>query len=362
MRTLTKTRAPRQRGGALLTVLWLSAGLAAIAFSVSSTVRAETDRVSTSADGLRAQYLANGAVERGIDWLYWGYTGAAPNRPDGSPRFWRPNVSRMTMAFPSGDAIVEVIPESAKMDVNHAAPEDLYHVILSVSGDPNRAHRIADAIVARRTPAPVSTFPAQSASIQEIEELLSMDGMDPELFYGNYVADSSGRLFARGGLRDCLSPWGSPGPYDVNTASPALMEAAGTPPDEVQALVAHRQTAPFNTMIEVREIAPVTPKLTIGGGIKIYTLRATARLRRATGDYSEVVRTAAATVQLPDPRRRPLLPPVVLRWYGDAWSQAIVPPFAGMPAPGGNVAGQPGFSRPDLEPTLAVLNLRGTAR
>ena len=33
-----------QKGSALLAVLWMSAALAAIAFSVSSTVRSETDR------------------------------------------------------------------------------------------------------------------------------------------------------------------------------------------------------------------------------------------------------------------------------------------------------------------------------
>ena len=37
----------RLRSGALLAVLWLSAGLASIAFSVSAMVRSETERVST---------------------------------------------------------------------------------------------------------------------------------------------------------------------------------------------------------------------------------------------------------------------------------------------------------------------------
>ena len=35
----------KERGGALLTVLWVSAALAAIAFSVSMSIRAETDRL-----------------------------------------------------------------------------------------------------------------------------------------------------------------------------------------------------------------------------------------------------------------------------------------------------------------------------
>jgi hypothetical protein len=198
------------------------------------------------------------------------------------------------------------------------------------------------------------------ASIQETEELLSMDGMDPELYYGNYIADSAGRLYARGGLRDCLSPWGSTGPFDVNTASPALLEAIGIAPGAVAQITARRQTQPFQTMSEVLEIAAVAPRLSLGSGISIYTLRAAARLRRADGSYSKVVRTASATVQLYD-QRRTQRPPTVLRWSSDAWSQSIVPPYPGMRIRGGNAVGQPDFSRPELMSTLSVLNLRGTA-
>src|SRR5690606_29118952 len=82
-------RSPRldsQKGGALLAVLWLSAALAAIGFAVSTRVLAETDHVSATADGLRAQYLASGSVERAIQWMGWG-----PGRPnaDGAGQFWR---------------------------------------------------------------------------------------------------------------------------------------------------------------------------------------------------------------------------------------------------------------------------------
>ena len=354
------TPTQNQRGGALLTVLWLSAGLAAIAFSASTTVRSETDRVATSADGLRAHYLAEGAVERAIYWLNWGYGGnvgtnpaATANGAPALPRFWRFNQSRLTMTFPSGDALVEVIPETAKFAVNTIGADDLYRVALSVSGDSGQAHQIADAVVAWRlgAPAEFSTLPATSASIQgsglfrEIEELLQVPGVTPELFYGNYIADDQGRLYARGGLRDCLSVWGAQGPFDVNTASPALMEAIGTQPDVVNAIVARRQKQPFASLMEVKDLLGNIPlnRLVVGGGISVYTLRATARLRKPDGTYSEVIRTAGATVKLLDQRRQQQ-PPVVLRWYDDAWSQAVVPPFAGMAAPGGNGVGQTGFS------------------
>src|SRR5579859_52985 len=327
MRTRT-----RRRGGALLMVLWLSAGLAAIVFSVSSSVRTETERVSTAAEGLRASYLASGAVERGIQWIQWG---GAYRYPDGSPRFWdRQPV--LSMWFPSGAAIVEAIPESSKLDINAASPDDLYGIVLAVSEDPDRSHKIVEGILDWRNPA-VSptifdqyysslnpTFRARHAFFQEIEELLLVRGMTPELFYGNYVADQNGRLYARGGLRDCLSVWGSLGPFDLNTASPALMQAMGIPPDVLDKIVEGRQA-----LRTIKEAA--IPRFGAGPvNTRYWTLRATARLRRGDGSFSDVIRTAAATIKILSRTQLggPLSPLQVMRWYDDAWSQAIIPPHA----------------------------------
>jgi general secretion pathway protein K len=347
--------ARRRRGSALLAVLWLSAGLSAIAFAVSANVRSETDRVSTNAEGLRASYLASGALERAMLWVLWGNSGMTYANRDGSPRFWRPYQSRLTMAFPSGDAIVEVIPEGAKLNINSATPDDLYRVVFAVSGDPGRSREISQGIADWRSAAPSPTaydqyyftlgptFRARHASFQEIEELLLVRGMSPELFYGNYTTGPDGRLYARGGLRDCLSVWGSSGPFDVNTSSPALMEAIGMEPAAVAAVVARRQTRPFANSAEVAELGLQSPRFSVLPGTSIFTLRATARLRRSDGAYSEVVRTASATIKLFDPRRS-LQPMQVLRWYDDAWSQAAIPPYPGLLVTGGNVPGQPNFA------------------
>lgn len=341
-----------QKGGALLAVLWLSAGLAAVALSVSSSVRSETDRVSSSAEGLRASYLASGALERAILWLQWGNLGVSAMNADGSPRFWRPGVARLTMAFPSGDAVVEVIPEAAKLNVNTASPDDLYRVVFTVSGDPDRSRLVTEAILDWRTPASGPsdfdsyyftlgpTFRARHASFQDIEELLLVRGMSPELFYGNYTTGADGRLYARGGLRDCLSVWGSPGPFDVNTSSPALMEAMGMSPDMAAAVVSRRQVRPFANVADLSELGTLPPRVSMNPGISIYTLRATARLRMNGGVYSDVVRIASAVVRLPGARPIPKPPVQVLRWYDDAWSQAAIPPMDGMLIQGGNTAAQ----------------------
>jgi general secretion pathway protein K len=329
----------KDRGSALLTVLWLSAALAAIAFSVSSSVRAETDRVEAASNGLRAWYLATGAVERGMQWMAWG---DSVRNQDGTARFWQYDASRMNMSFPSGSAVVEMIPESSKLNINEAGVDDLTKVITAVGGDAGKAREIAGAILDWRGGSQGTspndqyyfginpTFRARHASFEDIEELLFVRGMTPELFYGNFVADnpidgSRGALYATGGLRDCLSVWGSMGPFDLNTVSPALMAAIGVPPGAIAAVVTRRNAQPFKDLGEAGSMGVPMGRVRIGGNY-IWTLRASARLKRPDGTPSEVVRTASATVKLVD-RKRFNVPVQVLRWYDDAWSEsAIAPP------------------------------------
>ena len=98
---------------------------------VSTSIRAETDRAGTAADGLRAMYLATGSVDRAMQWLLWG---------TGSDRFFdRLHYSdkpRLYFSYPSGDVVVEMMPEAAKLDINHASGEDLVRLVTAVSGDP----------------------------------------------------------------------------------------------------------------------------------------------------------------------------------------------------------------------------------
>ncbi|MCP5117387.1 MAG: general secretion pathway protein GspK, partial [bacterium] len=228
-----------RRGGALLAGLWLTAALSAIAFSVANTVRGETERASTAIDGLRGYYLAAGAVERATLYMLWG---SGPKNPDGSTRFYEKGMSRLYFAFPGGDAQVEIIPATAKLNVNSASPEQLFNLLLAVGAEPERAEAIATGIEEWRSPrgprrlfeqqhlSRESSFQARHASFEEIEEVLLVRGMTPELFYGNYVRGPQGGLVRRSGLRDCLSVYGSTGPFDANAADPALLVSLGMDP------------------------------------------------------------------------------------------------------------------------------------
>ncbi len=337
MRTkLASGKCPR-RGSALLAVLWLTVALSAIAFAVAANVRGETERTSTSTESLRAYYLASGSIDRATLWVYWGMSGGY-SYPDGSPRYYRPPMPYLHYSYPTGDVQVEVIPEAGKLNVNTASQEDLARLLFAVGIDTERAARIASGIIAYRSAAEApdnpasltgpggSSFQPRNASLQELEEILLVPGMTPDIFYGRFDRDpTNGALIPRGGLRECLTVWGSGNRIDINTAPAALLESVGVPAAIVKQIVDRRVQQPFKTMDEVNPLlqglGPETARIGIGGAT-IWTLRATARMRLPGGRLSDVRRTVSAVVKFLDPGS--FNPPFhTIRWYDDAWSPTV---------------------------------------
>jgi general secretion pathway protein K len=309
-----------RKGAALLTVLWLSAALAAIAMSLSLTVRGETERAGVATDGLRCRYLATGAVERASVELIW-----AAMYP--SVRQLQIQGSSISYTFPSGTVRVEIIPEASKLNVNFASADELYRLATALGVDPGRAGEIAQGIAnwndpgAAAYPSPIPSFQRPRASFQEIEELLLVRGVTPDIFYGTYLpAEGRGgpRLVRRYGLVDCLSVYGARDRVDVNSANPAVLAAVGVSPGGVGSLVAQRRQGQISAgqLPSLIESAGAPGDRLRAGGGSIYTLRATARLQGADGRVSDVSRTVAALVKY-----MPVQPPIhILRWYDSVWS------------------------------------------
>jgi general secretion pathway protein K len=326
----TRTKGGSRRGSALLAVLWLSAALGAIAFSLAVSVRGETERTATALDSVRAYYLATGAVQRALLYMQWG---PGHRNPDGSPTFYEAGMPRLNLRFPTGVATVDIVPESGKLNINTAPPEELFQLLLALGVAPEHARELALAIVSWRTPAPEEpsslsvgpSFRTTHASFEEIEELLMVQGMTPELFYGAYERDGGGRLAARVALRDCVTVRGAGGAYDVNTAPPSLLASIGLNPDAIRAIVEARRRTPFRTMEQVAalvEQSPALARLRVGGNT-MYTLRATARLRLGDGQLSDERRAVAALIQVLRPEatgaHRDRF--ATLRWYDNVWAQ-----------------------------------------
>jgi general secretion pathway protein K len=323
-----KTRT-NSRGAALLAVLWLAAALSAIAFTLANTVRGEIERSSTDADGLKAYYLAEGAIDRMLVYIE---SGSGFVGPDGKPLL-QPQVTRLLLLnYPTGVVRAEYIPENSKLNVNLAQPSELMNLVLALGVDPNRAQAIVAGILDWRGATPggsfseldqyylslAPSFRARHASLQEIEELLLVRGVTPELFYGGYTADAEGKLILHNGLRDCLSVYGSIATLDVSTVTPEVMVAVGVAPETAAAIVALRRATPI---LDMGQLAPFSNggrgvgRLGLTSG-SIVTLRATAQLRLPNGQLSDLHRTVSAMVKLLPPEENP--PFHVMRWYDNA--------------------------------------------
>lgn len=320
----------RQRGGALLAVLWLVAALSVIALTIAATVRAEVDRTITNSEGVKAYYLAKGGLDRAALYVQWGNTPSLPGQP---PLYYVRGVRTLNFDLPSGVASVDVMPETAKLNVNRASVDDLVRLFLALGLFPPQATELAAAIEDWRKPAGSAmspfdsyylsltpSFPARHASLENVEELLLVRGMTPELFYGSYVPGSGDSLAWRPGVRDCLTVYGRSDSVDINWAEIPVLMAVGLPPQAAALIDARRRQQPFLQAAEIAQlgIGAYTGSLRLQiGGRSIFTLRATARAKTPNGTLSAVQRSVAAIVDLNE--RTVDRPFTTLRWYDTAW-------------------------------------------
>ena len=339
-----------QRGSALVAVLWLTAALAAITFALAVNVRGEIDRASTAADGLRSYYLATGSITRALLWMEWG----TRRRPlDDRPLFVM--LPRLTFQYPTGIAVVEIIPEASKLNVNDATPQQLFRLLLVLGAPEPQARLLTDAILDwRKAPEQggglfdgvyrASSFLAPHASFQQLEELLLVRGMTPELFYGYYGPGPDGSRIWHSGLRECVTTLSAQGSgFDVNSVTPAVLASFGATPASINQLLLLRSRAPIRAVGDVANLFPeeVMSRLTVNGGVAM-TLRATARVRLPNGGYSDLKRTVAALVRLPSgekgaPLPDPRHPYTIVRWYDNEVSDMLPP----LPPPSTQGPGQP---------------------
>jgi hypothetical protein len=298
----------RRRGGALLAVLWLTAALSAIVFTVALTARSEVERAGTALDSAQAYFLAEGSIERLLLHLRWPQQGE-----DTSPVIYRRGQRRIRWDYPSGTVDLEVSDETGKLSV-HLSPEVLVRLCVLRGVPPETAGVIAAGIVAQREAArnagSGSSFSGPGASFQQPEDLLSVNGMTPDILYGWWVRGPEGRLIERGGLVRHLTMRPSQ-MINVNHASPEVLLAAGVPDGLVAELLARREARPLENLSELPAgVAGPLPSGTqlMAGSSGGFTVRATAELKRRP-----VRRTVTAQVRL---ARDPSEPPVgVVRWY-----------------------------------------------
>lgn len=177
----------RQRGVALVIVMWAAVILAVIASSFILERRTEQLVVSNSMSMARAEAAANAGVQRALHDLYRGNLPDVWKR-DGTPHEW---------SFEGVPVRIVIRDESAKIDINTASDALLRGLLVSVGLREDEANVLLDAILDWRDPDSLKrlngaeeadyaaaglTYKPGNAPFQAIEELQLVLGMRPDLY------------------------------------------------------------------------------------------------------------------------------------------------------------------------------------
>ncbi len=126
----------RQRGIALVAVLWALVLLAVIAATVLSESRTQSRLARNFLDAAQAEALADGGVYRAMEGL------ARPVASGG----WRVDGTVYAWARPEGEVRIRIEDEGGKIDLNRANGRLLRNLFLAAGLEPQRAEALAAAV------------------------------------------------------------------------------------------------------------------------------------------------------------------------------------------------------------------------
>ena len=160
------TSAGKNRGVALVAVLWIVAALSILVTGMVQAQRDEVRLVSSSRLAVQGSAIGSAAIQLALQDM------AARNQP--VARLTRVEVRYAGLSIP-----VEVIPLNGLVDINRAQAPLLTALLRTAGGlDAERAAELAQYIVASRAASPTQRGPRFEA----VEDLLQLQGVDFTLY------------------------------------------------------------------------------------------------------------------------------------------------------------------------------------
>ena len=337
--------ARRQRGVALLAVLWLSIALTMIAMTTAYLVRTEAGAVGNHIEAERAGLLARGAVQAGIYAML--HTGGDPAAATGEASLTQqlhPQQRWLQFDFDAGSAVVEVVPENAKLNINRASQEQLAALFALLGSPENESRELAAAIADWRSPRASSVatpfdmfyaglpqpYQARHAPFDELEELLAVRGMDRDLFFGQLFQTAAGNWKRTPPLADLLTTEPNFAGVNVNYAAYEVLRVLPSWDESLAAAVieARSQIVSGTLLNEVPGLSAASSlsPVTVAPGLT-YTLTATAEM-----SDSNVRHSVRARIRLD--RNVPMGFQVTAWWEDWPWSTV---PAAQLDRNGGSI-------------------------
>lgn len=164
----------RERGAALLLVLWATILLATLLVGVAVASRSHSEAALYGSERVRAELAAEAGLAHAVAGL------RSPNLDDQ----WVPDGRPYTFDFGGAKVTVAVVDVSGMLDLNASSPELLRGLFEAAGAGGTRATVLAGAIASSRRGAPQGAAGAgkMHGPFRAIDQLASLPGMDAALF------------------------------------------------------------------------------------------------------------------------------------------------------------------------------------
>jgi general secretion pathway protein K len=217
----------RQRGTALLLVLWVTVLLAALLIGVAAASRSQSQAALYGAERVRAELVAEAGLAHAVAGL---------RAPDLRNQ-WVPDGRSYDFEFDGAKVRVQVVDVSGLVDLNASPPDLLADLFAAAGVERARADQFANTLAAWRGDSPRQPLPTRGGAAAQphgpfraIEQLARLPGMTAGLFtkVEQSVTVFSGRNF----------------PDASYAPPPSLAALQGLAPSQAEALVAQRRSRP----------------------------------------------------------------------------------------------------------------------
>ena len=276
----------------------------------SGSVQIETRAAIYRKEATQAYALATGGVQAAI--LEIAYP-PSMDRED-QPRLWIKGQRFLHVPYDHGRAVVEIVNETAKLDLNVAGREQLARLFQARGLALKEATQLATAIIHWRSPAGsddresealedyyrAAGYPPAHKRFGSVEEVLRVRGMTRDVFYGTAAVSREKGIQYLYGVGQDLTIYSGSAQVNVNYASEAvLLSVPNMSEDLAEPIIEGRRDKPFNSLDDIGQRLSMSlpvealPFLSTDEG-GIYSIVSTGEV-----NGSRVLRTVKAIVQVP---------------------------------------------------------------
>ena len=261
---LTSRTGRGDAGVALLAVMSAVTVLILVALAFSGSVQIETRTAIYRKEATQAYALAEGGVQAAI--LEIAYP-PADDQQD-KPRLWIKGQRLVRVPYEQGAALVEIVNETGKLDLNVAGRKQLARLFEARGLDPAEAAQLAAAINHWRSPA--ESDEKESEALEDyyrsagyrpaherfgsLEEVLRVRGMSRDIFYGTAEFSRETGIRYKYGVGQDLTIYSDSTLVNVNYASEAvLLSVPGIGDDLAEPIVRERSNKPFKSLEDMAQ-------------------------------------------------------------------------------------------------------------